>query len=211
MPLIDTAKLNFEVIVKGSIAAEGGDAQVTINPLHYIRTNTPAAFSATAFITAFHTLVKADWRAFASLHWTWVSTSIRCINSPTEVAVEVAVGEAGLIAGQMSPSYVAGIISKRTPLRGRSHMGRLYVAGISEGNSDGNALSGAAKTLLDTVATRLKTNVTDANGVIFAPAVLSRLKSNLIIDPSTVYMTGLSNAVARSVLGRQSNRKSLVA
>ena len=210
MALADADKKNFEITVVGTYAALGGQAQNTFTPLAYRRTNFGAPFNATAVITAFHAQCKANWKLAVSANWSWVKTSIRCLNSPTELATEVTVGEVGAIAGDSLPGYACAVIHKGSSLRGRSFNGRCYIPGIGESSTTGNALTAGAQALFDALATDLKTGITDAGGVNYVPAILSRKLSDLVIDPSVVVMTDTASTIARSVLGRLSSRKSTV-
>lgn len=210
MPLADVDKIDFEVVIHGVTAALGGQAQNTLTPLHYRRTSFATAFSATAFITAFHTAVKTAWKDSVSVSWSWTKTSIRCLNSPTEVATEVTVGEAGSIAGDMSPSFVAGVFSKITAKRGRSYRGRFYLPGIAESSSTGNAITAGQLILHDALAALLDNTVTDAAALTYIPTVLSRTLSDLAADPASVVATPITSVVAKSVLGRLLSRKSPV-
>lgn len=210
MPLADVDKVDFEVIVSGTTAALGGTAQTTLTPLHYRRTTFATNFSATAFITAFHTAVKTAWKDSCSVSWSWDKTSIRCLNSPTETATEVTVGEAGAVAGDMLPSYVAAVMTKNTAKRGRSYRGRMYLPGIPESGTTGNAATVGEKALLDALAALLDNSVVDAAGLTYVPMVLSRVLSTLTSDPASVFATQITSIVAKSVLGRLSSRKSLV-
>lgn len=214
MPLADPDKLNMEVKVYGQLAALGGEAQDTVTTLHYIRTNNPAAYSGAAFITAFHTHLKATWLAAVCEHWTWVKTTIRVINSPVEAEHEVAVDEDGALEQDALPGQNAVVMSKKSVYRGRKYAGRAFIAGIGEDSTTGNAIEVAtAKPLWDALATKLKQSVTDANGIIFVPAILSRSLSDLgrDTDPAVVTMTQISNVICRSVLGSMDTRKSRVA
>lgn len=213
-PLADAAKLNFEVQVHGSTAAGGGQSQNTVTTLHYIRSVTGAAFNHAAFITAFHALVKPDWLAAVSLHWTWEKTTVRCLNSPIEGTVEEVVTDFGEVAGDGLPANVAVVMSKKSANRGRRYNGRAYIAGLAEGSTTLNSITaGASQTLFNTLATRLKTGFSDAGSNTYVPALFSRFLSTFDpdTDPSIIVMVPLTNVTARPILGSLNSRKSRVA
>lgn len=210
MPLTDAQKINFEVVIRGTLAAGGGEAQLTLTPLHYRRTNFSSAYSPTEFITAFHTAVKTNVKNSVSSAWNWDSTYVRCINSPTEATSIVTVDEAGAIIGDVQPGFVAQVLSKRTALRGRSYQGRLYLPGVPESATLANVVTAAQGLLLDTLATSLGGSFTTAAGLTYSPQVLSRLLSNMVADPSTIVATDIASVVKRTVLGRLFSRKSTV-
>lgn len=210
MALADGDKIHVEITVLGTLAALGGEAQNTATPLHYRRTAFPANINLANVITAFHAACKAEWKAAASVSWSWEKTVARVIDSPTEFATEIAVAEAGGVAGDMTPSFVAFVLSKRTVKRGRSFMGRCFVPGVAESSTTGNAQTAGSQVLTDALAVQLSLPFTDADGNSFVPCVLSRVLSDLEADPSDVEVTDIASVVARSVLGRQISRRSTV-
>lgn len=211
MPLTDAQKIDFEIVVQGTLAALGGQAQQTITPLHYRRASFGSAYDAAQLLTAFHAAVQTQWLACCSVSWNWDLTKVRCLNSPTEAFVQSTVNLAGGIIGDMLPSYAAAVFHKASALRGRSYNGRMYLAGIPESGTTGNALTAGQKILTDALATVLDGPVTTAAGITYNPTVLSRKLSNLVIDPSVIVATPVVLVTSRSVLGRLSSRRSTVA
>lgn len=208
--LNDAQRQHFQVVIKGTLAAAGGDSQQTRNILYYERTSFAVPFDASAFRTAFLAKVQAPWLAATSLVWTFDKLGVRCINSPNEAETESTIGVAGGVVGQALPGYAAMVISKRTSLRGRSWQGRVYVAGVPEDGSDGNGLNVAHKALLDTLASKLLETVTDANNLTFVPIQLSGINSDLTVEPATIAWQPLNQMIARTRLGTMMSRKSKV-
>ena len=208
MPLADVDKVHFEITVRGTLAALGGQSQSTVTPFHYIRTTFANPHLGANAIAAFHTACQAELLACCNLNWSWDRTTIRCLNSPTETEVTANVGLPGGIAGDMLPSYCAGIITKKTALRGRSYRGRSYIPGVPETGTTGNAATAGQLALYNALADKLDLPITAAPAITYIPAVLSRKLSNLIADPSIVIATPILDCFARSVLGRLSSRKS---
>lgn len=210
MPLTDVQKLDFQVKLAGTLAADGGQSQDTVNLLYYRRTSISAPYSSGAFITALRNKFEASWLAVASASWNLDKLVVRCINSAIEAEVQATINLPGGVAGHALPGQNAMLISKRTALRGRSYMGRIYIPGVPESGSDGNALSAAHKALLDTLATKLTETVTDGNLVTYVPTILSVAQSTLTTDPATIIATPVNLMLARSILATMDSRRSKV-
>ena len=208
MPLADIEKVDFEIKVVGTLAALGGQSQQTITPLHYRRTTFGNPYVGAGALTAFLAQHQVPWLAAASVSWSWDRVTIRCLNSPTETEVTANVAAAGVVAGDMLPSYCAAVITKKTALRGKSYRGRCYVPGVPETGTTGNACTVPQLALYDTLANLLDLPFVAAPAVTFIPTVLSRKLSNLIADPSVVVATPILDCFTRSVLGRLSSRRS---
>lgn len=52
----------------------------------------------------------------------------------------------GALTGASMPNNVACVVTKRTPLRGRSFRGRIYMPGLTEDNVTANAIAGSLVT-----------------------------------------------------------------
>jgi len=212
VPLAENAKLHIHVQVVGHAEAGGGDAQDTVLDLFYKRTTVAGTFTHAAFVTAFHTAIKTKLKDCLSDQWTWLKTRTRLIDAPQEAWTETTVNEAGAVSGDAAPSFVAAVLSKRSAYRGRKFQGRCYLGPLAEDSIVGNELEAAEVTLLTTLAAAMDDVIADTTGSNWTPVILSRSTSALKMadDPPTINVTAISNVNVRSVLGRQSQRKSKV-
>jgi hypothetical protein len=207
MPIPDGSQLHFQITVKGEMAALGMSVTPTINLLHYRRTNSPAPVVQANVITAFHTLVKANWKAACSASWTWVSTAVRCVNDATDAGTGAVVGEVGGVAGECTPAFNVQLITKQTALRGRSYRGRVFIPSVPEGGVDGNTLTAAQLALLEAVADDLEVGFTDADGNNFVPFLLSTTQSQLVTNPTTVVGSDVVTCTAKDPVSVLRSRK----
>jgi len=210
MPLADNERIHFLLAVKGTLAALGGQAQQTVNMFTYRRDLFPAVYNPASLRAAFLAGVQADWLAATSVHWTFDSLDVRCLNDTVEPTSTSTVGVAGGIVGDACPGYTAMVISKVTALRGRFYRGRAYIAGVPESATTGNAITAGQQILLDALALDLNVAIVDADGNRYRPAVLSQSLSTLTTSPATVVATDITSMIGRTVLGRMSSRHSKV-
>jgi len=207
MGIADASKLHHLVLVKGEIAALGMSVTPTINLLYYRRTAIVAPLNQANLITAFHTAVKASWKAAASSSWTWLSTMTRCIDDATDAGTLTVVTEAGGVAGECMPTYNAQLISKACLLRGKSYRGRVFFPSVPEGSADGNTLTAGGLALLVTVADKLDDGFTDADGNPYVPVVFSAKLSQVVTNPTTVTTTDISACTAHDPVTSLKRRK----
>lgn len=211
MPIADTAMIDFQLVVWGTYAALGGSEQRTANVLSYKRTLFTSPYNATQFFTAWNTLVQSDWLAAVNLNWTMDELWLRCLNDAEDAYQVSVVGNPGTVTGDPLPSYCAMVISKKSAIRGRWANGRIYIPGIAESGTTGNALTSAQLTLLTTLATRLNTTVTTSAGITYKPSIFSPTYSQIAVNPTNVTNTQQASATAQGVIGRMRSRASRVA
>jgi len=100
----------------------------------------------------------------------------------------------GGVAGPPLPSSVAIVISLRTNRAGRSYRGRLYLAGFSETQSDGNFFFNNLPTLLANGITNVLLGLATGSRV---PVVVSRFSEGTA--RSTGVTTPITSVAARTV------------
>jgi hypothetical protein len=109
----------------------------------------------------------------------------------------------GGVAGPPAPSSVAIVVSLRTTRAGRSYRGRLYLAGFSETQTDGNFFNGNLPTLLATAVSNVLLGLTTGSRV---PVVVSRFFEK---NPRPTGVTTPITAVAARTVRVASQRKRL--
>jgi len=209
MPIADNLKRNFQLRVRGTMAAGGSTAKSTVNLLVYRRNSGTPALNKAAMVNAWLTEVKTTWLALASSSWTMDSVDLRCLDDPDDAWDETAVAEAGGVAGDALPSYCAIVFSKKTALRGKHFRGRMYFAGIAEADNVNNKLTAGAKTRADTLAIKLYTDINDGGGNTYVASLLTN-RWNLVAVPPIPEIITLNEVIAKGVLGRMSSRKTPV-
>jgi len=174
--------------------------QLGLNVLHYVCTQAPAnppantiGILATAVDAKFAVPMKGAMSSEAS----YEGASLRFLGPGLQSMefVETTGAGVGTTAGDVLPTQVSGIITKRTLRPGRAFRGRMYIPFPSETNSDTKALPTAAYLAkLATISTALLQVISD--GVAPIPVELS-----LIVGK------GISAANTRLVLSTTNNRK----
>lgn len=207
----DAERNHFEVIIRGTTDALGGQSQSTYTKLHYVRTPGVGTYSPSSTLTALLAKFKTEWLALSSIKWNMDSIGIRVLNDPTEVEVISVVDEPGAVAGDMVQADVCHLFAKGSSLRGGNYRGKAFIPGVAETNADGNELSAAGKTLADALAAKLLQTVS-AGGCTFTPAILSTRKSKLKMknNPAVVFMTPCTTFIARKRLSSLDSRHSKI-
>jgi len=83
MPIPDTDKRTFEVVVHGTIGAGGSDAVPTQFVFHYSRTSTAPAITKAALHGALYGAITKPFDLLAAClneGWSFDHTAIRCLN-----------------------------------------------------------------------------------------------------------------------------------
>jgi hypothetical protein len=109
----------------------------------------------------------------------------------------------GGIPGPPAPSSVAVVVSLRTDRAGRSYRGRLYLAGLSETQTDGNFFNGNLPTLLANAVTNVLLGLATGTRV---PVVVSKFFNK---NPRPSGVTTPITAVAARTVRVASQRKRL--
>jgi hypothetical protein len=211
MPIADNLKLDFQLVVEGTFAPGGGESQEINNVLTYRRTTTGNPHSNAAFITAWRTAIETAWLAAVSEHYDMDQLRIRCLNDAEDAYADTVVGSPGAIVGEALPGFNAMVISKRSAIRGRWAQGRIYICGIPEAGTTGNALTAGQLTLLTTLAAALNTAIVTAAGAnTYVPTIFSQEYSQIATNPTDVLATEQSTVEPQPVIGRMSSRRSRV-
>lgn len=207
MPLADADKKHFQVVVNGTYAAAGAASKVTANVFHYRRTSFGTTLDYTELTTALHTKFKAAWKAAVSASWTWDSTFVRNVDSPSDGGQTTGVTEVGGVAGEPYPPFAAMLISKKSGKRGKSFRGRMFVAGIAESAAASSLLTAGELTLLQAMATALTGVVTTAAGVTYVPFLLSTKNSDITVEPATIVGADIISFLAHQQMSSQTSRR----
>jgi len=207
MAIPAASMVTFEIALKGSIGAGGGDVKNIANIFHYRRTavavdvnkdNVAAAFEADILPT-----IVAALNNRASL----TQITVRCVDDATDAEYSATIAETGAVAGDGLSNFNCVTVRLKTAVRGRSGMGSKHFAPLSEADGDDDVLTGAGLTRWQAVRDVLDNAFVDADGNNWVPVVLSRKLSQLATNPTTVVKNDVTSCVLNKTYGTMKRRK----
>lgn len=174
-----------EIGLSGLMTAGGGSAITTYNIFTYRRTNSPGAADKTGLEAAFYGGVGAALILALNARWTYEFNAVRWMNDYNDPTVFFAHNDPGNVAGDSMPSDQAAFLLLKTVMRGRSFKGSKHFAPMSETDTTtaGDVFNAACLTRLGDIATAMAAPLTDGNGNIWNPCVVSRKLSSLQLLP----------------------------
>jgi len=210
MPLPNNQILNAEVIIYGSIASAGSNQRNTVNVFHYQTTPTSLTKSHVAVANAVQNEIMTPLQL--ALNARWIETHITCrfIDDAQDAPVTVTATSPGGVVGDSMPMINTVFLLLRTGLRGKSYRGSKKFGPISETDTTSGTddiLNAAALTRWGNVLTAVLANVTDVNGVVWTPTVLSRKLSQLKVNPTTVVANAITQGLLKKSIGRLRKRE----
>lgn len=211
MPIADTSREVFEVLVNGTLAAGGSSSKKTSTGLYYYRVVKDVAFSGTAFITALRAAIEAEWLAFASAKWNLDTISVRCMNDPAEPATVVTVNSPGGVAGDALPSFANIIFNRLSGYRGARYRGRIFLPGIPESGHTDNTLTNAHVTIAEALRDALLLGITDAGNNQYIPIHLIRYTSRPTANPPVLNWVQVTSWTVNKVATTLKRRKTKAA
>lgn len=179
------------------------EGQRTRNIFHY-RTVAEAGTGATlqAMGGALYTNIGTLLRLFMSSNYFTEGFRITRIRPTLGVPYEDSdESDAGAVAGDSLPTFVAAIITIHTALGGRKRRGRKYIGGVPEANADQSGLTAAALVVLQNAADEFNDAITVGtlgNETQIEPVLYSRSDNTFNL---------ITGATARSKLGTMRSRK----
>lgn len=207
MAIADNLKLHWEIATLGTIASAGGESKQFANVYHYRRTTTTVEASKSEIADEFDAAVVPVIVAALNARANISQITVRCVNDATDATYSKSVNHDGAIAGESLPSYVVGTIRLNTAVRGRSGRGRKHFGPLSEADTTGDIITGAALTRMQTLRDALDNPFTDATGNIFVPCVVSRHLSQLTANPTTVAANDVNACVLNTTVSTLRRRK----
>lgn len=197
----------FEVKTSGTQGAGGSTATKAGNVFFYRRTGGPAAVL-TALVTAFRAAVVVPHIAAANARYSVVSIAARPVLDPSSPGVVVADAGVGAIATDGEPSEDNAVVNLGSAYRGKAARGFKHFAGVNEIDTTLDVLTGAGLTRWQAVRDACKLGLTDANGTTYAPFILSRFYSQILVPPTTIYGADITTAKLNLVVASLRKRKS---
>lgn len=153
----------YKMVVQGSLFD-----QTTLNTLYYMDTAPGATNMGNGEMEQMAadvwTVIDGPWLACVAADWSLVRITFENLNDPTirPGILDYTPGAiVGTHAGDADTAWVAGKITRITPVNGLRGQGCIRISGIATSEIAGNQMSGALKTLFTTLGTTLMTPVTN--------------------------------------------------
>lgn len=208
MPIAETAKLVYELVFAGNIAAAGSNAKAIANVFHFRRTSTVNTVSKAAVAAAFKTSIGDIICAALHADFTQSSLTIRCLNDSEDLATSFAHNTVGAIAGQRLPTHVTVSMGLRTDTRGRYATGAKRFSPFAEADTTGDVLTGAGLTRWQTLQAAMLAGFTDATPNTWVPVVVSKFHSTLQ-NPTNIFSYQVNNVVLNKRVSRLKRRQTV--
>lgn len=192
-----------------AVAATGGaEAKPCSSVFHYRRTSTTNPWSYSAFNTVFQAGPVAALIAAANVRWTQRTNLLRCVDDaedPYRVFVQANVGA---IATDSYEIRNAVFVLLGLAVRGRGRHGSKHFAPFSEADTTNDLLSGAGLTRWQAVATAMLAPLgPDTSNNTWIPCVVSRSRSQLEFNPTTVVRLDIVTATVNKRPGSMKKRQ----
>lgn len=212
MPLPANLLTVAEVKIFGKMASGGSTTKNTVNTLHFRRTSVVNPISEVHIDTAFQAAIAAKVLLALNNRWAQTFNTVRLINDPTRVPVQVSHANPGAVAGDSMPSFNYAYTLIRSQFRGKSFKGNLKLGPLSESNTTAGTddiLNAGAITLFGNVGAAILAGFTDADGNVWVSVVFSRTLSNLTIIPAAIVTTvDTVSTLLNKRIGRMKRRES---
>jgi len=200
-----------EITMRGSVPKSNGSEEIVSNVFHYSCEAGAGTLVPANVIAIFDTTVCAFIGPLLSVEYTALATTFRNLMSPLNPVVEGALGTDGAVTGDRLPLNTAATVRLRCADRGKRFRGSKHFAPISEDDTLLDELKAATLATWTTQCAQFIASLTDANGNLWVPIVLSRTYSNLTaLTPSFVY-SRITSATINKIIGTMRRRRERVA
>jgi hypothetical protein len=194
------------------IGAAGGSTSRNFNfRFNYKRTTNANPLSETVLETAFNGAPTTAILAALNIRFTQTLNVVRFVEDAQRPAVSVSRVGTGAVTGDGMPMHNAAFILKRMGIRGRGAHGSNHFGPLSESDTttpDADILNAAAITRFSAIITAINATLTDGNGNIWVPVVLSRVKpAQYKSNPTNVVTFPISQMLLNKRIGRMKRRE----
>jgi len=201
------SKLTFEISVLGTSTAGGGEAKNIANVFHYRRTGVSVDASKASLVAIFRTDVLATLVLALNNRASLTQILCRCVDDAEDANESTTIAETGAVAGDGLANYNCVTIRLKTAVRSRSAMGSKHFGPASEADGNNDVLTGTGLTRWQAVRDVLDDTLTDADGNVWKPCVLSRKNSVLTSNPTTVSRNDITSCILNKTYGTLRRRK----
>lgn len=184
--------------------------QVGINVVHFqVVSKTGTGQTQLQVAQAFDVSLAPRYKAVLSASAKYRGVSVGRVHPgpPTAPDVTVANDGVGLVAGDLAPTQVSGLISAKTDLAGVRYRGRAYIPFPSENDNEATSLPSAAYvTAIDDIGDELYTTFpvgVGANTIVLDPIVFHRDSNSGTAITSYIARTSWATQRRRGSLGQR--------
>lgn len=161
--------------------------------------------------TAFHASISTPIAAALNVDWEARINAIRYPDDALDAPIEFANADVGAITGDRLTSFAAAYLLMRTAIRGRSYRGSKHLGPFSESDvthaTSCDIWNAGCITRLTTICAAIQAGFTDSTGNIWVPSILSRSKSQLVVNPTTVVANDVTQILPNTRVGSEIRRK----
>jgi len=207
MPIPANQITHVEIVMRGVAAAGGSDAKLINFVFHFRRVAVVVNPTKAAFETAFSAAVAAPILAALNARFTESLHDVRWVNDAQDPYTSIAAAGVGAIAGDSLSTDQSAYLLHRTALRGRSYRGSKHLAPMSESDVGDDVWNAGCLARLATINTALLTPLVDATGNIWVYTVISRLLSQTVINPTTLFWVDVNQGLVNKRIGSMLRRK----
>lgn len=211
MPSIPaTSILHAQLILRGSVTAAGSTARPMNLVMNYRRTSNVHALVkaniAASWLTAHRTLLLTC----LSLRCVLTGLGVRFTDDAIDAESVTTDTHAGLVVGDSMPLTQAAYLKCQTGLRGGNYRGSHHLFPLGESATTvltDDIFNAGALTYLGNFAAALLAGMTDSDGNIWVPQVLSRKKSQLRYNPTNVVANDITSISVAKRVGNMRHRR----
>jgi len=200
-----------EIQLRGIITGGGAGEIRTSFVFHFRRLATAIDPTKTAINTAFQANISASIAAALNVDWSATTNTVRYIQDALDAPTEFANADDGAITGDRLQSYASAYLLMRSAVRGRFYRGSKHLGPFSESDvthaTGCDIFNAGAVTRLQTICTDILAGFTDATLNVWVPCILSRAKSQLTENPTTVVTNDVVQILPNQRLGTEIRRK----
>lgn len=210
MPISPSLITHAEITINGTVSSAGGNSRPSQSVWHYRRVSTAPVLSKLALKTIFNTTVMVPLIACLSIRYSGQTVFVRWLDDAQDANQSFTGVNAGAIIGDSMPTNVSVFLLMGTGLRGKNFRGSKKLFPIGESATTvatDDILNAGALTYFGTLATGALANLTDTNGNVWTPCVLSRKLSQLRVNPTNVITNDITSVAVRKSLGHMRHRQ----
>lgn len=204
MPSIPATSITHaQLILRGSVTAAGSTARPMNLVMNYRRTGTVLALSKANIAASWLTAHRVLFLACVSVRLVLTGLGVRFTDDALDAEAVTTDTHPGALTGDSMPLTQAAFLKLGTGLRGQSYRGSHHLFPIAESATtvlSDDIFNAGALTYLGAFAAALLAGMTDSDGNVWKPQVLSRTLSQLRYNPTNVVANDVvSIAVAKRV------------
>lgn len=210
MPIPANQITHCEIQVFGEASSAGSSAKRFDFTFHYRRTAVVLPLVKGDIDTAFQAAIVVPLGAALNNRYTQTRNTVRFINDALDAPTDFSHAVVGAVAGDSMAVACAAYFLLKTGLRGKSYRGGKHFGPMSEADTTAataDIFNAAALARFATLSAAMLTGFTDAGGNIWIPSVLSRKKSKLKTNPTTVVANDVVSILPNKRVGWMRHRR----